>query len=221
MDIEANIKAVRERIAEACRLAGRTPDDVKIVAVTKSVATADIVRGHRAGLSDFGENRVQEADAKISELSTLAPRPAWHMIGHLQMNKVKVAVQIFDMFHSVDSIELAERMSRYTERALPVLLQVNVSGEVAKYGFPVDEVKPALDTIARLPGLTVEGLMTIAPIMHDAEQSRPVFRELRRLQDSCGLKHLSMGMTNDFEVAIEEGATMVRIGRAIFGERTR
>jgi pyridoxal phosphate enzyme (YggS family) len=141
------------------------------------------------------------------------------MVGHLQSNKAKVAVEIFDIIHSIDSVRLAEVISHRTQRTMPVLLEVNVSGEASKNGFPLTKVKPALEEIARLPRLEVKGLMTIAPLLSDAEQVRPVFRKLCSLRDSLGLEHLSMGMTDDFEVAIEEGATLVRIGRAIFGER--
>ena len=168
---------------------------------------------------EIGENRVQEALAKIGQLSGLEPRPTWHMVGHLQTNKARVAAGIFDIIHSVDSIRLAEALSRCTQKTMPILLEVNLAGEASKMGFSPAEVAAALELISRLPRLEVKGLMTIAPMASDAEQVRPVFRKLRSLRDSLGLEQLSMGMTGDFEVAIEEGATMVRIGRAIFGER--
>ena len=218
-DIKANIEQVRERITRACQRVDRAPDEVTLIAVTKTVAPSAIATAFTLGLRHFGENRVQEAEAKIGQLPALKPRPTWHMVGHLQTNKTKVAVAIFDILHSVDSIRLAEVISRRTQKTLPVLLEVNVSGEASKSGFSITEVAPALEAIARLPRLEIRGLMTIAPLMADAEQVRPVFRKLRSLRDSFGLKHLSMGMTDDFEVAIEEGATLVRIGRAIFGER--
>ncbi len=218
-DIGANIEEVKERIARACQRVGRSPNEVTIVAVTKMVEPSAIATAFKLGIRHFGENRVQEAVEKIGQLSQLEPRPIWHMVGHLQSNKAKVAVELFDIIHSIDSVRLAEVISRRTQRTKPVLLEVNVSGEASKNGFPLAEVEPALEEIARLPSLEVKGLMTIAPMASDAEQVRPVFRELRSLRDSLGLEHLSMGMTDDFEVAVEEGATLVRIGRAIFGER--
>ncbi len=218
-DIGANIEQVKERIASACQRADRSPDEVTIVAVTKMVAPSAIATALKLGLRHFGENRVQEAEAKIGQLSALKPRPIWHMVGHLQTNKAKVAVAIFDIIHSVDSIRLAEVLSRCARKTLPILLEVNVASEASKSGFSLAEVEPALEAIAGLPRLEIRGLMTIAPMVADAEQVRPVFRQLRSLRDSFRLEHLSMGMTDDFEVAIEEGATMVRIGRAIFGER--
>lgn len=218
-DIRANIDQVRERIAHACQRVGRSPDEITIVAVTKTVEPPAIATAFKLGIRHFGENRVQEAVAKIGQLSGLKPHPTWHMVGHLQTNKAKVAVEIFDIIHSVDSIRLAEVISHRAERTIPILLEANVAGEASKRGFSLAEVEPALEAIARLPRLEIRGLMTIAPMVADAEQVRPIFRQLRSLRDSLGLKHLSMGMTDDFEVAIEEGATLVRIGRAIFGER--
>ena len=151
---------------------------------------------------------------------TLQPKlPTWHMIGHLQTNKIKTAIEIFDIIHSVDSLRLAEALSRRLTARLPVLLQVNVAGETTKNGFPLAEVMRAAEQIGRLPWLELKGLMTIAPLARDAEEVRPVFRKLRQLRDAIGLVELSMGMSDDFEVAVEEGATMVRIGRAIFGQR--
>jgi hypothetical protein len=218
-DIKANIEQVRERIASACQRVGRSPDEVTMVAVTKMVEPSAIATAFELGIRHFGENRVQEAEGKIGQLSGLEPRPSWHMVGHLQTNKAKVAVEIFDIIHSVDSIRLAKVLSRRARKTLPILLEVNVSGEASKSGFPLAEVEPALEAISRLPGLEIRGLMTIAPMVADAEQVRPIFQQLRSLRDSLGLEQLSMGMTDDFEVAIEEGATLVRIGRAIFGER--
>ena len=218
-DIGANIDQVRERIARACQRVGRSPEEITLIAVTKTVKSSAIATAFELGIRHFGENRVQEAVAKIGQLSGLKPRPTWHMVGHLQTNKAKVAVEIFDIIHSVDSIRLAEVISRRAERTIPILLEVNVSGEASKSGFSLADVEPALEAIVRLPQLEIRGLMTIAPMVADAEQVRPVFRQLSSLRDSLGLKQLSMGMTDDFEVAIEEGATLVRIGRAIFGER--
>ena len=217
-DIRTNIDQVRERIAHACQRVGRSPDEITVVAVTKTVEPPAIATAFELGIRHFGENRVQEAVAKIGQLSGLKPHPTWHMVGHHQTNKAKVAVEIFDIIHSVDSIRLAEVISRRAERTIPILLEANVAGEASKSGFSLAEVEPALEAIARLPRLEIRGLMTIAPMVADAEQVRPIFRQLRSLRDSLGLKQLSMGMTDDFEVAIEEGATLVRIGRAIFGE---
>lgn len=183
------------------------------------VAPEVIQQAYQAGIRDFGENRIQEAKSKIIQLSVLQPRPLWHLVGHLQTNKVNIAVEIFDIIHSVDSLRLAEVISRYADHDMPILIQVNISGEASKGGFSPDEAVSAVARISNLPHLETKGLMTIAPYTNDPEQVRPVFRRLRKLRDSLGLEHLSMGMTDDFEVAIEEGATMVRIGRAIFGER--
>ena len=218
-DIGANIEAVKLRIARACERVGRLPDAVTIVAVTKTVEPSAVATAFKLGIRHFGENRVQEAERKIRQLDWLEPHPTWHLVGHLQTNKVKVAMELFDIIQSIDSVRLAEVISRRTETTLPVLLEVNISGEASKGGFSVAEVAPALEAISRLPRLEIKGLMTIAPMVADAEEVRPVFKELCSLRDSLGLEHLSMGMTDDFEVAVEEGATLVRIGRAIFGER--
>jgi pyridoxal phosphate enzyme (YggS family) len=178
-----------------------------------------IQRAFQAGMRHFGESRIQEAKEKIAGLPALQSRATWHMVGHLQTNKVKTAVEIFDIIHSVDSIRLAEAISQNAQRFMPILVQVNISGEASKSGFPAHEAASAVERLSRLPQLRVAGLMTIAPYTDHPEEVRPVFRQLRELRDALGLEHLSMGMTDDFEVAIEEGATMVRIGRAIFGER--
>jgi PLP dependent protein len=218
-DIKTNLEKVQERIARACQRAGRSPGEVTLIAVTKTVAPGAIANAFELGIRHFGENRVQEAEPKIQELSFLQLRPTWHMIGHLQSNKAKTAIELFDVIHSVDSVRLAEVLCRRTQKQLPIFLEVNVAGEASKTGLALNEVEPALSAIRRLPNLEVKGLMTIAPLVADSEMVRPVFRQLRLLRDRLGLEHLSMGMTGDFEVAIEEGATMVRIGRAIFGER--
>jgi pyridoxal phosphate enzyme (YggS family) len=193
---------------------------VTIVAVTKTVAPAAIKAASDAGLRHFGENRVREAQSKIAELSAQMPRPTWHMGGHLQTNKAKTAAEIFDIIQSIDSMRLAGILSRSAQDTLSVLLQVNLSGEAGKSGFAPSEVSPALEEIARLPRLKVKGLMTVAPLVSDPEQVRPIFRGLRQLGDGLGLEDLSMGMSDDFEVAIEEGATLLRLGRVIFGSHT-
>jgi len=220
MSIEENLRHMQDRIARAADRAGRSPSEVTIVTVTKSVEPSAIQAAFQAGISHFGENRVQEAKPKIVQLATMQPKPTWHMVGHLQTNKVKTAIQIFDIIHSVDSMTLAEALSRRLTTTLPVLLQVNVAGEVTKSGYSVAEVMGAAEQVGRLRWLELKGLMTIAPLVGDAEEVRPIFGKLRQLRDAIGLAELSMGMTDDFEVAVEEGATMVRIGRAIFGERT-
>jgi pyridoxal phosphate enzyme (YggS family) len=219
VDIAANLREVQGRIARACERSHRSPDEVTLVVVTKEVGISAIRAAFDCGIRDFGENRVQEAEDKIAQLSDLRPDVTWHMVGHLQSNKARTAVELFDIIHSIDSVRLAEILGRRVEKAFPVLLQVNVSGEATKSGFAVNEVGMAVGEIRQLPNLKMMGLMTIAPFVADPEEVRPVFRELRELRDSLGLEHLSMGMTDDFEVAVEEGATMLRIGRAIFGER--
>jgi pyridoxal phosphate enzyme (YggS family) len=219
MEINRNIQEVRERIARAATKAGRSPDKVTIIAVTKTVADTAIREAIESGITDLGESRVQEAQRKIEQLSGCEPRPVWHMIGHLQRNKVQTALEIFDIIHSIDSVRLAQEISAQSERIVPVLLEVNVSGEETKGGFPANGLAEALTEISKMPNLSIRGLMTIAPWVDDPEEVRPVFRKLRELRDSLGVEHLSMGMSDDFEIAVEEGATMVRLGRIIFGER--
>jgi len=219
MDIARNLHDVERRIAQAAQRAGRSPAEITIVAVTKGLTAQAIEAALEAGIRHIGENRVQEAREKIARLSNLQPCPTWHMVGHLQTNKVKTAVEIFDIIHSIDSLRLAEALSGRARNTVPVLLQVNISGEEPKSGFSEAELPKAAEDVARLSMLKVKGLMTIAPLVSDPEEVRPIFRRLRELRDSLGLEHLSMGMSDDFEVAVGEGATMVRIGRAIFGER--
>ncbi|MCK4697456.1 MAG: YggS family pyridoxal phosphate-dependent enzyme [Dehalococcoidia bacterium] len=219
MDITRNLRDVERRIAQAAQRAGRSPAEITIVAVTKGLTAQAIEAALEAGIRHIGENRVQEARGKIARLSNLQPCPTWHMVGHLQTNKVKTAVEIFDIIHSIDSLRLAEALSGRARNTVPVLLQVNISGEEPKSGFSEAELPKAAEDVARLSMLKVKGLMTIAPLVSDPEEVRPIFRRLRELRDYLGLEHLSMGMSDDFEVAVGEGATMVRIGRAIFGER--
>ena len=220
MTIEQNVRDLQQRIASACAGAGRSPDEMTLVAVSKTVQADAIEAAFNAGIRHFGESRVQEAKTKIEQLRGLKPDINWHMVGHLQTNKAKTAAAIFDIIHSVDSLKLAEALNNCSPRRLPILIQVNVSAEATKGGFMLSEVQETVKQMRRLPNLDIQGLMTIAPWVDNAEEVRPVFRRLRQLRDALGLKHLSMGMSDDFEVAIEEGATLVRIGRAIFGERS-
>jgi PLP dependent protein len=220
MTIEQNVRNLQQRIARACEKARRSPDEVTLVAVTKTVDAAAIEAAFNTGVRDFGESRIQEAKPKIERLHKLKPGIAWHMVGHLQTNKAKTAAAIFDIIHSVDSLNLARTLNDCSQKKLPILIQVNVSAEATKSGFQLPEVKDAVKQIGKLPNLEIQGLMTIAPWVSNAEEVRPVLRQMRQLRDSLGLRHLSMGMSDDFEVAIEEGATLVRIGRAIFGERS-
>jgi len=219
VDIEVNIREVRRRISAACEQSRRSPGEITLVAVTKGFEPAAMRVAFDFGIKDFGENRVQEAEGKIAQLSDLRQSVTWHMVGHLQSNKAKVALNLFDIIHSVDSIRLAGILNRLVKKPLPILLEVNVSGESTKTGFSPEEVGATVKEIRQLPNLEVLGLMTVAPVVSNPEDVRPVFRKLRELRDLSGLRHLSMGMTDDFEVAIEEGSTMLRIGRAIFGNR--
>jgi pyridoxal phosphate enzyme (YggS family) len=229
-ELQSRIAAVQERIAAAARRAGRDPAEVTLVAVSKTHSPEEVATAYAAGLRVFGENRVEEAVPKIgavARLVTPVEPPAWHLIGHLQSRKAEDVLPWARMVHSVDSVKLAQRLSRFaTAEKLPILLEVNVSGEASKYGFRPEELPAAVETIAALAGLALQGLMTMAPIAADPEDVRPVFASLRALRDeltrsypTLGWHHLSMGMTDDFEVAIEEGSTIVRVGRAIFGER--
>jgi pyridoxal phosphate enzyme (YggS family) len=236
--IDSNLAAVRQRLAAAARRAGRSAEEITLVAVTKTVPLPAVLIAYKLGVRDFGENRVQEAETKVASARRQAAEIQWHLVGHLQTNKAKAAVELFDLIHSVDSQRLAEALDRRAQavgRRLPVLLEVNVSGEASKSGFAVagtgqaakrEALLPAVERLLALPHLDVQGLMTIAPLVSDPEQARPYFRALRQWRDELqrrfpqvAWRHLSMGMTDDFEVAIEEGATMVRLGRAIFGER--
>ena len=218
-DIRVNLESVRERIARACLRANRSPDEITLIAVTKTVPPDVIEQAFRLGIRDFGENRVQEAEKKADFFTRLKPRPNLHMIGHLQSNKVKAALGLFDMIQSVDSLKLAEAIDRQAVSKIPVLLEVNVAGEVNKSGFSLEGIGQAVKALSATNNIEVRGLMTVAPVVENPEQVRPIFRRLRELRDVYKLQHLSMGMTADFEVAIEEGATMIRLGRAIFGER--
>ena len=218
-DFGCKLEAVQKRIAKACLRANRSTDEITLIAVTKMVTPDIIEKAFHLGIRDFGENHVQEAEKKAAFFTGLQPRPSLHMIGHLQSNKTKIALGLFDVIHSVDSLKLAITIDRLAIRKIPVLLEVNVAGEANKSGFSLNEIGSGLTAITKLNKIKVSGLMTVAPIVDDAELVRPIFRKLRELRDTFGLEHLSMGMTGDFEVAIEEGATMIRLGRALFGDR--
>ncbi|HEC34014.1 MAG TPA: YggS family pyridoxal phosphate-dependent enzyme [Chloroflexi bacterium] len=239
--VHQNLLRVRERIAEAALRAGRDPGEVTIVAVSKTFPVQAILAGYAAGLRHFGENRPEEGAEKIPQVNTAVegPRPIWHMVGHVQSRKAALTVTHFDVVHSVDRPRIARRLSRFATEAgreMPVLLECNISGETTKFGFSLDRWQEeaaqreaffaACAEVLALPGLRVAGLMTMAPFTDDPETVRPVFAGLRALRDALAERFpeadwrvLSMGMTDDFEVAVEEGATMVRIGRALFGPR--
>ena len=219
LDLRANVERVREAIARACGRAGRSPDDVLLVAVSKTVEAERIRLAVAAGIPALGENRVQEAREKIETLGHAVP---WHLIGSLQTNKAKEAARLFDWIHSVDRVELARELSRRAralDRTLDILIQVNLGEEPQKAGVAPGELKALLDAMSGLESLRIRGLMAIPPAVESPEAARPFFRRLRELRDGAGLEHLSMGMSADFEVAIEEGATLVRVGTAIFGPR--
>jgi pyridoxal phosphate enzyme (YggS family) len=217
--IPQRIADARARIAAACARAGRSPDDVTLIAVTKGFGPDAVLAAIAAGVRDIGENRVQEAQAKRNALPDLPPDVRWHMIGHVQTNKAGSVATLFDTIHSVDSIRLAEAISRRAPRPMPAFLEVNVADEATKSGLSLAELPSAHAAISRLPNIDLRGLMTVAPIAASPEAVRPVFRRLADEARRLGLRDLSMGMSDDFEVAIEEGATHVRLGRALFGER--
>ncbi len=227
MDLAANLNSVRDRIAAACARANRDPSSVTLLAVTKTQPPEIVTEAARLGLTVFGENKVQEAKGKIP----LCPgRLNWHMIGHLQTNKARDTVDLFAMVQSVDSLNLAQEINKRAEQAsktMPILLEVNIVGEASKFGYKPEQLLLDFKQLNSLPRLEIHGLMTVPPWSPLPERVRPVFRRLRELKTECEqilgapLPHLSMGMTGDFEVAIEEGATLVRIGTALFGERPK
>ena len=224
--IKNNLEIIKEKIKKAALKADRSPEEIKLVAVTKTAAIEQIKEAINAGVKIIGENKVQEAKEKYHILTA---DTEWHLIGHLQTNKVKYAIEIFDCIQTVDSIKLAKEIDKRSlqfGKTTNVLVEVNVSGEKSKYGIKPEEVEPFLKEISEFSRIRVRGLMTIAPIIEeDKEEVRPYFRKLRELSEEIKSKninnlkmdYLSMGMTDDFEVAIEEGANMVRIGRGIFG----
>jgi hypothetical protein len=226
VDLNANLEALRARTILACERSKRDPASVSLLAVSKGHPPETVRLAADLGLALFGENRVQEASSKISACPS---RLHWHMIGHLQSNKCRDAVRLFEMIQSVDSLHLASELNKWAERAaktLPVLLEVNVAGEASKFGYSSDRLLADLPAINELRRIEVHGLMTMAPWTPNPEKVRPFFREARELKQRCEdllgapLPHLSMGMTGDFEVAIEEGSTMIRIGSALFGDRS-
>jgi pyridoxal phosphate enzyme (YggS family) len=236
--ISENIKRLYRAISHAAMRAGREPHDVRLIAVTKNVAADAVIKALEIGLRDFGESRIQEFRGKYEEITERLGSSAggqkgykmrWHLIGHLQKNKAKVAVEFFDLIHSVDSAELADLLNRSAEKinkTQSIMLQVKLSSEESKYGIEKNKTEEILRYIEGMKNLRIEGLMTIPPYFDDPQKVRPYFRELREIRDDAEthgfrLPELSMGMSHDFEVAVEEGATMVRVGTAIFGERRR
>lgn len=227
MTIAENVARVRERMEAAAKRAGRDLGKIRLVAVSKTVGLERIIQAIDAGVDSLGENYVQEAQEKVGALEK---RVSWHFIGHLQSNKARVAARLFDWVHSVDSLKLAEELSRagkQQNKILPVLLQVNLGKEETKFGAREEEVYRLLERMGSLPGVSIRGLMAMPPFFENPEESRPYFRALRMMAENVTkrqipgvfMEELSMGMSNDFEVAIEEGATLVRVGTAVFGPR--
>ena len=218
MSIADNIATVESRIAAACARAGRTREDVTLIAVSKTLPPDAVSEAIAAGIREIGENRVQEARDKRPLVVGSA---RWHLIGHLQTNKAKDAARLFDVIQTVDSVSLAEKISAAAQtsgRAIEILLEVNIGREPQKHGVAPEEVGNIVDRLRTLAGIHVNGLMAIPPV-GEPDQARAHFAELRKMRASVGLEHLSMGMSSDFEEAIEEGSTMIRVGRAIFGSR--
>ena len=228
-EIAQNLQRIRDSIAQTARACGRSPDEITLLAITKTFPVDAILRAIATGQYRFGENRVQEAEAKILALRTDS-RLEWHLVGHLQSNKARRAAELFDVIHSLDSVKLAMRLNEaglVRGKPISVLIEVKLGEEETKFGASGDEVRNIISAVRNYRGIRPDGLMTIPPYFEDPEQTRPFFEELRRLRDSLereepgclGRRHLSMGMSHDFTVAIREGATIVRIGSAIFGER--
>lgn len=227
MSVCENYRAVEERVAAACKRAGRNPEEVTLIAVSKTKPVSMIEELLSIGVRDFGENKVQEI---VQKTETLPDGLHWHMIGHLQRNKVKYIADKVCLIHSVDSLRLAQEISKEAvkkQRTVPILLEVNVAGEESKFGVSPKEAASLAKAAGQLPNIAVQGLMTIAPYVENPEENRMIFRELKNLSvdiagknfDNVTMRVLSMGMTGDYEVAIEEGATHVRVGTGIFGER--
>ena len=227
MSLAENLDSIQQRIRAACDRAGRTPESITLLAVTKGQPPEIVNEAGKLGLASFGENKIQEAKAKIPLCSG---KLRWHFIGHLQTNKCRDAVELFEMIQSVDSLHVAQEISKRADQAaktMPILLEVNLAGEASKFGYRPDQLETELNQINALPRIEIHGLMTVPPWTANAENVRPVFRQLREIKEraehalGAPLPHLSMGMTGDFEVAIEEGATIVRIGTALFGQRKK
>src|SRR5947207_789225 len=225
--VAENLERVREQVAEAAAKVGRAVDEIQLIAISKTHDAEKVRAAYGAGQTLFGESRVQEARAKIPLLPSSL---RWHFVGHLQKNKIRHALPLFELFHSIDSLALAHEMNRIADEDgmhPRVLLEVNMAGEGSKFGFKPETVRVEMESLLALPRLSIEGLMLIPPLAGEAEASRTFFVQLRELRDALEkefdlkLPRLSMGMTNDFTVAIEEGATLVRVGTAIFGERQR
>jgi PLP dependent protein len=225
--VRENLERVRDQIAQAAKRSGRSPNEIELVAISKTHDVARVREAHEAGQDVFGESRVQEARVKIPDLPS---NLHWHFVGHLQKNKIRHALPLFEMIHSVDSLGLAQEMNRIAEEDglhPRVLLEVNVAGEGSKFGFSPDKLRADMECLLAFPRLSILGLMCIPPIADEAEESRKYFIALRELRDQLqtefhvDLAQLSMGMTQDYGVAVEEGATLVRVGTAIFGERSR
>jgi PLP dependent protein len=227
--IASNIQSVKERIAAAAAACGRSAEKITLLAVTKTVPRESISQAAEAGVQKFGENRVQEAEGKILYLRELSALE-WHLVGHLQANKARRAAELFDVIHSIDSTKIAAKLSQACleiGKTLSVLLQVDLAGEETKFGAAPDQVQEIVEAVSNLPRLRLDGLMMIPPFFENPERTRPFFARLRELRESLesrqpgclGQRHLSMGMSHDFEAAVREGATIVRIGTAIFGER--
>ena len=227
--ISENLSQIKQRIIEAAKRAGRDPSGVRLLAVTKEQSDATVAKGIQAGMTLLGENKVQEASGKIEAFGRKNGLE-WHFIGRLQKNKVKFIFDLFDLIHSVDSLALAEAIHKKAQKigsCMPILLQVNISGEKSKLGIDPLDLPREIRKFAKLEGVKISGLMTIPPFDRDPETSRPYYARLRELRDTCSslnipricLDELSMGMSNDYEVAIEEGATLVRVGTGLFGRR--
>jgi hypothetical protein len=228
--LRTRVETVRQRIAAAARRANRSTDEITLLAVSKTHPAAAVQEAIAAGLTDFGENRVQEAETKIPQFAT---KVRWHLIGHLQSNKARRAVELFDVIHSLDSIALAGRLERICEElnrpVLPVLIQIDLGQEETKTGIDETDLPGLVAAVGRCSRVKLRGLMTLPPFFENPAEARPYFQRLRQLRDELqtkgafanGAGDLSMGMTHDFEVAVEEGATIIRVGTAIFGERER
>lgn len=230
MSVAENVERVQERIQRACERSGRAPSEVHLIAVSKTKPAESVREAYAAGLREFGENRVQEAAAKRQELSDLDI--TWHLIGHLQSNKARQACQLFNWIQSVDSLHIAQRIDRFAAefgRKMPVLIEVHLGEEASKFGVEEDEVLRLAEKVGALPSIELRGLMVLPPYLDDPQDVRPYFRRLREMGarieaeqlPGVSMRELSMGMSHDFEIAIEEGATIVRVGTAIFGARKR